>query len=400
MIHGRTPLAILMLVLLLIGVGLAMVYSSSASKASWAKRNALKASNPEAYAEYHSYHDPYYLQRQLVFAALGVGLLLAASAFDHHRLRALSPWILLVCIALLVLVFVPPIGVKVNGSWRWLRLGPFRLQPSEFARLALIIYMARFLDNRQRSMDSLLKTVLPASAIVGIVCGLIIIEPNFSTAAMLGGTVFIFWFIGGMRIVHLGSMAALAALPAILTIQTRPHIQARFRIWYDFIVNGKLSEDQASQSVIAIGSGGLFGLGLGSSIQKYAFLPEAHTDFIFAVMAEELGYVGGCAIVLLYLALVVLGWRVALRAADHFGALLASGVTLLFAIQAAVNLLVAMGAFPPTGQALPFISYGGSSLLANCLGMGILINIAVYSEPGMAAGRRARKPRRRASQKA
>jgi cell division protein FtsW len=380
-IQGKTPLMILALTLFLMAVGLTMVYSASANRASRVRRVALKQANPEAYARSHNYHAPDYLKRQAVHAGLGLLVLLIMSSLDHDRLRRLSPWILGLAFVLLVWVFIPPFGGhRINGAYRWLQFGPLRVQPSEFAKLAIVLYMAKMLVDRQRVLQSFRRGVLPASALTGLLCLVIVVEPDFGATAILAMVVFLLWFIAGMRLLHLAALVGMVLPVAALGIIKSPYRLARVNEWLQVLIHGIEEKGQVSQSIITAGSGGLNGLGLGESIMKYSFLLEAHTDFIFAVMAEELGFIRSAIVVLVYLALILLGWIVAMRAADSYGGYLASGITLLLGISVSLNLLVVLGYLPPKGLALPFMSYGGSSLLVNCAAIGILINIAKYTE--------------------
>lgn len=393
MITGRTPILLLVLTLSLMTVGLTVVYSASSNKASVAERIRLKRQDPEAYAASHDYHSTHYLANQAMFAAMGIAVLLALSAFDHHRLRALGPWLLGLTLILLLLVFVPGIGVRVNGANRWLDLGPFRAQPSELAKLAMIIYMSRLLQDRQRDLDSFRRGLLPALLITSIFCFIIVIEPDFGAAAMLAMIVFGLWFVAGMKIMHLAALVAMVAPLAAAGILSSPYRIKRIQDWLALLTQGVQDHQQISQSVIAIGSGGMWGLGLGNSVQKYAFLVEGHTDFIFAILAEEFGFVRSAMVVLAFLFLIILGWRVALRSADTFGGHLAAGITLMLALSVTLNLLIVVGYLPPKGLALPFLSYGGSSLLVNCAAVGILINVAKYNEQAVPKTPRRRRRR-------
>jgi cell division protein FtsW len=377
MIRRNTPALILGLALALIGIGLIMVYSASASKASSEKRVALKRENPEAYAEFNKYHGTKYLARQAMHAGAGIAIMLFLSAFGYHKLGAVAPLLLFAVFVGLCLVFVPHLGYTANGASRWVHVFGFKFQPSEPAKLVMIIYMAKMLVDRQREVRSFRKCVLPAAGVTGLFCGMILIEPDFGSAALMGGAVFLLWFISGVRIFHLAFLCCMMIPAAALGILTSPYRIARIRDWLLYIIDAPGGADyQVSQSVIAIGSGGLWGLGLGNSQQKLAFLNEAHTDFIFAVMAEELGFIRVAFVVLVFLFLLILGWRVALGSVDSLGGYLASGIVVLLSMSISLNILIALGVLPPKGLALPFISYGGSSMLVNCAAVGILINIA------------------------
>ncbi len=382
--NSKLPIMILMLTLMLMGIGLTMVYSASASKASSDKRALMKKYDPVAYEKNAVYHDSHFLVRQAMFAAVGLILMLALSAIDHHRLRAASPVLLGVTFLMLCLVFVPGIGVESHGAYRWLRMGPVNFQPSELAKLVMIIFMSKLLLDRQRDLASFRRGLLPALLITAVFSAVIVCEPDFGATVMMVLVLFGLWFIAGMNIFYL-ILLIISVIPlGVAAVVTSPYRMQRIKDWLELLNNGLQDDHQVSQSVIAIGSGGMHGLGLGCSVQKYAFLPEAHTDFIFAVLAEELGFILAAVVVLLFLGLIMLGWRVALRSADSFGGHLASGITLMLALHVTLNLLVVLGYLPPKGLALPFISYGGSSLLVNCAAIGILMNVAKYNEQPVA----------------
>ena len=381
MIRSSIPVILLALTLGLISIGITMVYSSSANKAAVDRRTSLRRVDPEAYVNDFDFHDPRYLWRQASYAGMGLALLLVMSIVDHQRLKTLAPAILAVTIVLLCLVFLPsPIGVASHGSRRWVNLGVFTLQPSEVAKLAIIIFGSSLLVKRDRYLDSFWKGVVPPLAFAGVCAGLIYKEKDLGAAAVLGMVTLLLMFVAGVRLRHLAPLVLGAVALGVASICRNPYQWERIVKWVNFIIYGPRPGDQVSQSVIAAGVGGLWGSGIATSSQGSP-LPEAHTDFIFAIVAEELGFVRCLIIICAFAALIGLGAYVAHHAADAFGGYLAAGITSLLALSVCLNLLVVLGWFPPKGLALPFISYGGTSLLVNCAAVGILINVAKYAAP-------------------
>lgn len=381
----NTTLWIFIVTMSLVCIGVTMVYSSSASVAAYQKRCILREKAPDVLKETTLFHDSAFLKKQLIWVALSLGVMFFLYHFDYARLGKLSHWILAAVIALLALVLV--MGVTVNGARRWLRFGPFTLQPSELAKLALVIFMARFLSEHKDKVKSFVRGFLPVLSILSGTLILIILEPDFGSTVIIGAIVFIIWFIAGVRIVHLSSLF-LSSIPcAVVAILVNPYRVRRILAFLNPWEHALGSGYQVIQSQIAVGSGGLAGLGLGCGLQKYHFLAEAHTDFIFAIVGEELGFVGSSLLVLLFAALLILVVSVALRATDYYTGLLASGIITMICLSAAVNFWVVLGMLPPKGLALPFISYGGSSLLVNMAGIGILMNISRVTEEATARRR-------------
>ncbi len=346
------------------------------------------------------YQDPYYfLKRQGVYATLGLGALLWARTVDYHRYQRWVYRFLFLCLVCLILVFVPGIGGKVRGAARWLRLGPLTLQPSEFAKLALVLFLAYSLARKQEKMKHFAIGFLPHMMVAGLFIGLIGLEPDFGTALTLAGLVFIMLFVGGTRLTHillaLGGGGTLACMMVLKDPKKFDRILSFLDPW-------KYGQDvgyQLKQSLLAIGSGCLVGLGPGQSRAKLFYLPDAHTDFILAIFSEELGFLGVILILTLFVILISRGFLTSLRAPDSFGSYLALGLTLLVGLQAAINMGVVTGLFPTKGLSLPFLSYGGSSLLATLLAVGVLLNISsqvkrppLRTEGESAAGKKIRSP--------
>lgn len=371
----NVPLAIFSITVTLMCVGLIEVYSASATLASYEQRvSARRADLP---ADDASFHSAAYLKRQAVWAGIGLFSLALFYRFDYRRLKRFSFWIMAACFIACGLVWAPAVGHEVNGARRWLQIGAGTLQPSEFAKLGLIIYMARMLDDRHHYIKSFFNGVLPAMIVIGAFAMIIVFEPDFGAAFVLCLIIFGMWLCGEMSWLHLGGLAFASIPAAVAAFILQPYRIRRILAFLSDDPEYLLREGfQLHQSLIAIGSGGLFGLGLGASMQKHHYLFAGHTDFIFAILGEELGFIRTSMVVGLFAALVMLGWWVALNTSDLFGSLLATGITLMLFLQVTINMGVVLGLLPTKGLVLPLISYGGSSLLVTMSSLGILMNIA------------------------
>lgn len=362
-VRRRAPdFIIFVAVTVLLGIGVVMVYSASAVK---------------SLATYGD--SQYFLKRQLLWALLGLFAMTVTMNIDYWHLRKLSKIGLIGSLVLLVLVIIPGVGHEVNGAVRWLLIGPFQLQPSELMKMALVLYLADALANSKDRVKSFFRGLVPYLALIAVVFALIMKEPDLGTALVTAGTAVVVLFISGARLGHLLGLAG-ASLPVLLYLifsedYRRRRILSFLNPWADRLNTGY----HIIQSLYAIGSGGIFGLGLGKSRQKFFYLPEQHTDFIFAILGEELGFIG-CVIVLgLFFLFIWRGYRIAINAPDTFSSLLAAGLTTLIAIQALMNIAVVTASIPITGVPLPFISYGGSSLTFSLVGIGVLLNISKYT---------------------
>jgi cell division protein FtsW len=369
MVPGRSApdFGLLLAVLALLLLGLVLVYSSSFDD--------------------HSY----LLKRQLLAALIGLVLLFLLMHLDYHHLRQLDDLLLLGALGLTLMTLIP--GLSSGG--RWLLLGPLRLQPSELLKLALIISLASSILRRQAAlqMGSFSEGVLPYLVVLGIAAGLVLKQPDMGMALIYGAIVFFMLYIGGARIGHL-FMSGLAGLPLVYLFL---HASYRWGRIVSFLNPFKYGEDkgyQLLQSLTAIGSGGLLGRGLGLGREKLLYLPSAHNDFIVAVAGEELGLLGGLLLLGLFVVLLYRGLKIVLRAPDRFGYLLGSGLLFTLGLQAALNLGVAAGVLPVTGLTLPFISYGGSSLVVSLAMVGILLNISRQGKEGENAGLSSRRGER------
>jgi cell division protein FtsW len=360
----------------LVAFGLVMVYSATSASA------ALGGGSSSAY-----------LERQAIYALTGLVGLVLCTRFDFLRWRLLAPPLLVASLVLCLGVLA--VGVQVNGARRWFSLGPFSLQPSELVKLSLAIWIAARLARRPPPAD-LLELLKPVGAIVAIACGLVLLEPDLGTAIAITVMVSAALLVAGTRLALLLQAAAIGGALALAAVWSQPYRMARLTAFLDPWQHAQATGYQNVQALISVGSGGLFGRGLGQGVQKIHYLPEARTDMIAAVIGEELGLVGLALLVAAYAALALAGLRIALRCRDRYGKILAASLTTLLCGQAAINLAAVLGLAPVTGIPLPFVSYGGSSLIVSLLAVGILLNIAINHgrEPTTAVRGGGRRDRR------
>jgi cell division protein FtsW len=344
----------------LVAFGLVMVYSATSASA------ALGDGDPMSY-----------LKRQSVYALIGVVAMTALARFDYHRLRYLAVPLLLASLGLCLAVLL--VAPEINGARRWFLLGPASFQPSELAKLALCLFAAVYLARRStpRTLGELAR---PLGLVTAVFCGLILLEPDLGTTIALCAMVLAVLLVAAVPVRLVAVAALLAAGVGLIAIWAEPYRRARVFSFLDPWSDAQGSGFQIVQAMIGIGSGGITGEGLGEGVQKVLYLPEAHTDMIFAVVGEELGLVGSALVIAAFAAFAVAGFRIALRCRDPFGKLLAAGLTSLVCAQATINLAAVLGIAPLTGIPLPFVSYGGSSLVVLLAGVGILLNIAVNGE--------------------
>lgn len=341
----------------------------------------LTLSSASAVLSYQRFQNNYYyFIRQLVLGAIpGLILMYVFSRIDYHFWQKAAPLLILSGIALLLAVLVPGIGFKVGGARRWINFGSFLFQPTEFVKLAVILYLASWYDKRQQHARDLYYGFLPSLAIVGLVAGLIILEPDIGTMLVLASIAAVMFFIGGVRMRYMYTVAAGALLVLWVLVKAAPYRAQRFLAFMNPSADARGISYQVNQALIGIGSGGFWGLGFGQSIQKQNFLPEPIGDSIFAIMSEELGFVRICAILLLFLLLAFRGLKIALHAPDTFGKLASAGIIAWLILQALINIGGITGLIPLTGIPLTFISYGSTSLLVSLASIGILLNISRYS---------------------
>jgi cell division protein FtsW len=334
----------------------------------------LSSSSVEALANYGS--SWLFFKRQLTWTVLGLAGMAVTSRLDYRALRRYVGPLLVVAGGLLVLVLVPGVGINVNGSTRWLGVGAARFQPSELAKLALLLYCADLLARRAANVGDWRAVLRPVGLMFCFFGGLVMLQPDMGTTitmAILTGTIL---FVGGVRMRHMAAVLGAAFGAGTFLAIVEPYRRARLMSFIDPFDHYKEGGYQVAQSLIALGSGGWTGVGLGAGRAKWMFLPNAHTDFIFAIIGEELGLVGCALVLILFGALAVLGVRTTLRAPDRFGSLLAAGITGWIVGQAIINVGAVTGALPVTGVPLPFVSFGGSALLFTMCATGVLLNVA------------------------
>jgi cell division protein FtsW len=353
----KVRINLLTVAVVLVCIGIVMIYSSSSIYA-W-----------ERYGD-----SFYFLKRHISFLCVGLLLAFLAMVVDYHFFKKYAHW--LIWIALILLVLIPGLGREVSGARRWFRYKFISFQPSEFANLALIVYIADFISRKEDKIKMLLEGFMPGMAMLGAVVLFVLLQPDLGTVIALGSVVLIMLFVAGVRGRHILTLI-LSSLPALyFLIFNVPYRRARILAFLNPWLDPKGSGFQIIQSQIAIGSGGLLGRGLGHSQQKLFYLPAAHTDFIFSIIGEELGLLGTLGIIILFMIFIQQGLKIIKHAQDRFGYFLALGLILMISLKAIINIGVSCGVFPTKGLPLPFISYGGSALIFDMVSLGILINIA------------------------
>jgi cell division protein FtsW len=322
----------------------------------------------------------YFVYRQAFFALVGIGALIVLMKADYRQLRLISPLLMMAAIAALVAVLIPGVGLERNGATRWIAVGgPIPpLQPSEFAKLALIIYIAAWLASRGQNLTSFWTGFFPFVFLVGVVAGLIMLEPDLGTTIVIVLTTLTLVFVAGASITHVAAFVGVAGVAASLLVFSGGYRTERIIAFVGAEDDPAGKGFQTLQLLIALGSGGIHGLGLGASRQKFFYVPGAHTDGVFAIIGEELGFIGSAVVIALFALLLVRGFRVVVRARDDFGSLLAVGIIAWIGYQAIINVGGITRAIPLTGIPLPFLSYGGSALLSMLAAVGILLSISRY----------------------
>lgn len=354
---------IFLIVALLVSIGIVMIYSASA-----------------IYADEKMGDSLYFLKRHLIYLAIGLAMMLLVMSLDINRLKRLSKPIMILSIALLILVLVPGIGRETAGARRWFRFGPVNFQPSEFAKVAIILYLADMVSRKESVMKSFLYGFVPPIMVLGLVVGLILLEPDLGTALTISIIAILILFAGGISLSYIFAFF-LASLPALyLLLFSIPYRRKRIMAFLNPWADKKGTGFQIIQSFIALGSGGLLGVGLGQSRQKLFYLPASHTDFIFSIIGEELGFLGSASVVTLFILFIWQGMKVAFHSTGVFERLLGLGIVSLIALEAVINIGVTCGALPTKGLPLPFISYGGSGLIFHMMAVGLLLNVAKICE--------------------
>ncbi len=360
---GKWDINILLVTLALTCFGVVMIFSAS-----------MYSSSVELGNEY------YYFKQQMFAAMLGIFAMLVCSNIHFNVYRKFAKVGIIIAVLLLIAVFVPGIGKELNDAKRWINLGFTLFQPSEFVKLAVILYMADALEKSREKVRTFRYGILPYLVLAGVIGGLIYLEPNLSTAIVIICIIFGMMFIAGVNlkyIVLLGIIGVAGVIILMTQVGWRMgRISAMFDPWAY-----KLNEGwQIIQSLMALGSGGVFGQGLGNGKQKLLFMPEAENDYIFAHIGEELGLIGTLLVLFAFMYLLLRGTRVAINVKDRFASLMASGFMIMIGLQVMINVAVVTNSMPSTGMPLPFLSYGGTSLLANLIAMGILLNISKYTD--------------------
>ena len=354
---------------LLIGVvvisilGLLMIYSAS-----------------YIWSEY-KFDDPFkYVKNQGLFLIVGIFLMICISKIDYHIYLKKANIILIICLSLLVLVLIPGIGTVRNGSRSWFGIGSFGIQPSEFAKLGLIIFTSKYLSKNDKAMKDIKKGVLPILGLTLLTFGLIMLQPDFGTGTILVMSIIGILFVGGVSMKFFIKIGLVGVIGVVGLVVAAPYRLSRIlsflNPWSDPLGSGF----QIIQSLYAIGPGGLFGFGIGNSRQKHFFLPEPQTDFIFSILSEELGFMGCLIVVGLFILICYSGFKISKNCDDLFGKYLSFGIIFQISFQACLNLMVVTGLIPVTGVTLPFLSYGGSSLLITLCSIGVVLNISRYQK--------------------
>ena len=361
--RGQLDFYFLITVFALLAFGLIMVMSASSEFA----RNA-------SYSGGDSY---YFIKRQLIWAVISTVAMFGFANFDYHKLVGWSQIFMIITFVLLVLVLA--VGTETKGGQRWLGVGPLQFQPSEFAKISLILYLAGSIQKNKKYISTFSRGLLPNLIIIGIIAAMLMLQPHFSATVLIAGVGIVMLFVGGVNWKHLAALALPVVSLGTLLVMTSDYRRKRVFSFLDPFADKLKDGYQVVQSLYAIGSGGLFGLGLGQSRQKFLYIPEPQNDFIFSILCEEMGFVGALVVILLFVFLIFRGIKIAMSAKDKEGSLIAVGITTLVALEVIMNIAVVTSAMPVTGIPLPFFSYGGTALLAIMSCMGIMLNVARQS---------------------
>ncbi len=355
--------------LMLLGVSLVMVYSASVV---WAQER---------------FDAPYHVFiRQAVWISLGTLLMLTSMRVDYHFYK--KPVVIWSALGLVLVLLIAVFGFpKINDTRRWISFRGMTLQPAEFAKLAAIFFTAALLDRRMHRINELKYALLPIGIVAGLLTGLIVLQPDFGTSAALAGVVLVMVFAAGLAYRHLAAVVGVLVPVAAVVAMIEPYRVRRLVAFLDPGNDPTGDSFQLNQAIIAVGSGGSLGRGLMDGVQKLGYIPEPHSDFIYAIIGEELGLIGATAIIVCFCIIAMRGVRAAMFAPDRYGALLATGLTAMIAGQAFVNISVVLGLMPTKGIPLPFVSYGGSSMIASLIAMGILLNITQHATSVESGGR-------------
>jgi len=365
MAEKNYDLILLLVTLVLVIIGTVMIYSSSSIMAM------------------ERFNDGYYfLKKQILFVFAGLGLMVIMSKFPYQYLRKMAYFGIAMSFILLILLLIPGFGVKVGGATRWLRIGGFTFQVAEVVKIALVLFLAHFFAKKIDHIKEFLRPFSTPLVITGILVCLILLQPDFGTSVVIVAVMLCMFFLAGSRVLYLSGLVAIFIPAGIALIMLKSYRLERLFSFLDPWKDPHNTGFQIIQSFISFGSGGPFGVGIGNSVQKLFYLPEPHTDFILSVIAEEGGFIMVLAVIVLFIILVVRGFLISVRAPDLFGTLLAGGLTVVIALETFINMACVMGLMPTKGLALPFLSYGGTSLIMSMISIGIILNISSRIKPG------------------
>lgn len=360
---GGPDIILLLVTLILVTFGTVMIYSSS---------SVIAAAR---------FGDGYFfIKKQILFVVVGLGVMITLSRIPYYYLRKVAYFSMLFSVALLSLLLIRGLGTRVGGATRWLDLGVFSFQVTELVKISFVLFLAHFLTKKEEHIKEFNRGFLPPLIITTIIILLILMQPDFGTAMIMAMILIFVLYLAGSRILHLASLAALLIPAGTMLVMYKGYRLDRFLSFLDPWKDPTNSGFQIIQSFLSFGSGGVLGVGLGNSMQKLFYLPEPHTDFILSVIGEESGFIGITIIILLFVILILRGFMISYNAPDLFGTLLASGLTIIIALGAFINMAAVMGLIPTKGLVLPFLSYGGTSLIMTLATVGVLLNISSHRE--------------------
>ncbi len=356
-------IVLLLVTLILVTIGTVMIYSSSSIL-------AMKRFND----------GQFFLKKQIFFVLLGLSIMVLMTKIPYDKLKKLAYPGVVLSVILLALLLIPHVGIKAGGATRWLRLGFFSFQVTEMVKISMVLFLAYFLTKKSNQITDFKHTVLIPLAVTLLIVGMVLLEPDFGAAVIITVIMMLMFYLAGCRVLHLAVILAFFAPAAIWLVLHKSYRLARLMSFLDPWKDPQHSGFQIIQSLLSFGSGGAFGVGIGDGMQKLFYLPEPHTDFILSIIAEESGFIGVLIVLFLFIVFIARGFMISFRAPDLFSTLLAAGLTMVIALEAFINIAGVMGLIPLKGLALPFVSYGGTSLLMSLITAGILLNISSYEK--------------------